>query len=165
MKQIKFRAWDKVKGKMLDEILLEDDDCFGEFSLCRLNKCLIETSLELMQFTGLLDKNGKEIYEGDIVKHYDGRKYYEVKWNEKSARFEYGGFPFRIPGAIKGDSAFTVAELGDELEKIEWENLKMKYTKEWESLVNEVKPFQKHTDTEANNRAKMLIYLLENKLV
>jgi uncharacterized phage protein (TIGR01671 family) len=62
MREIKFRAWDKNKnmmvypsekytnGGLLD--WFEDDD--------------------LMQFTGLLDRNGKEIYEGDIVQREQG---------------------------------------------------------------------------------------------
>lgn len=65
MREIKFRCWDIVRNKMRFEIDLWD---------IPYNELFIHTpdqrALNLMQYTGLKDKNGKEIYEGDIIEFY-----------------------------------------------------------------------------------------------
>jgi len=70
MNEIKFRAWNINEERMFNWDWCKDKMNFEIFA----NK-----SFRLMQFTGLKDKNGKEIYEGDLME-VDELKY-EVFWD------------------------------------------------------------------------------------
>lgn len=71
MRELKFRVYDKDSKKMYnqDEFILTFDTVGEDIYLNKNDEVIPLYSYELMQSTGLEDKNGKEIYKGDILSY------------------------------------------------------------------------------------------------
>lgn len=93
MRELKFRAWEKSSKTMVYDVQEAGRKwIIGESACESFQEVLDSWEYEVMQFTGLYDRNGREIYEGDVLKN-DYGDLWVVVWN---------GTGFRL--ALFGDS-------------------------------------------------------------
>ena len=111
-REIKFRAWlPEVKGWLAEgfSIAMDGTEWYDDNGY----SYRIKDDFILMQFTGLKDKNGKEIYEGDVYDIYESKKANstnagQLLYENCEVVFHAGCFCFMIPVFPNGRSALPI---------------------------------------------------------
>jgi len=108
-REVKFRAWNDIDKMIIDWSVLRASPVF----FTNIIKGKVKHH-NLMQYTGLKDKSGAEIYQGDLIKNRSGRVC-EVAWDDANGLFD--AIPINAGGG--GTShGFEVCSWGDHVEVV-----------------------------------------------
>ena len=124
MRELKYRIYDKT------------EKCYSDkaFSIDQLGICYVqdedgyweeidEERYIIEQYTGLKDKNGKEVYEGDVVRDGKGEKC-RVEWSESEAHFGlYAGEQMELTDFIwmRGEDVEVIGKVHENSELLKGE--------------------------------------------
>lgn len=133
-REIKFRAWDSLENRWyeptfegcrgkIEEIMLSPRGRLTMRTMTELiDESMFPNRFELMQYTGLHDKNGRSIYEGDIVHAYDqepDRDEPDYRGSEATGIVEFHGSMFMLDDDIVLDYPPILEVIGNIFENTE----------------------------------------------
>lgn len=133
-REIKFRAWDNLENRWyeptfegyrgkIEEIMLSPRGRLTMRTMTELiDESMFPNRFELMQYTGLHDKNGREIYEGDIVHAYDqepDRDEPDYRGSEATGIVDFHGSMFMLDDDIVLDYPPILEVIGNIFENTE----------------------------------------------
>ena len=106
MREIRFKIWDKTRNKMLTSncgaflLTQEGNAVFHQNGNNPLEALIEQIDYEVLMYTGLKDKNGTEIYEGEIVT-YSVKGFKKINKTVMTFNEEHGAYLFGIYEGVK----------------------------------------------------------------